>query len=229
MTTASHRLAKFQKFLNLEASRSLGNFAGYLGRRLVEWSDKGQFGQLTHLTQCTKQAHANLFALADSCLSELKSVSGGSAEFEAMEQTLVDHAEQQRGAVKDLLWPDKAPNFTNYGFDMPLNVAADHIFDGHANELHLWLDKERLDYQELASADDDKLTRSGRPPAALWDKLWAEMGAQLYNGDLKPENQAQIEKAMLDWAALKEIKVSESSVRTRARLLWVAISKEDKN
>lgn len=229
MTTASHRLAKFQAFLNLEASRRFGSFTGYLGRSLVEWGDREQIGQLPHLTQCTTQAYANLFALADKCLSELKSVSGGSAEFQAMEQMLVDHAEQQRCGVKDLLRVDEAPDFTGYGFDMPLNVAANHIFDGYANELNLWLDKERLDYQEPASVDDDKPMRTGRPPAALWDKLWAEMGAQLYNGDLKPENQAQIEKAMLDWAVLKEIKVSESSVRTRARLLWVAISKEDKN
>lgn len=157
--------AKFQAFLDLEASRSLGSFAGYLGRSIVEWGDRGQFGQLPHLTQCTTQAHAHLFALADRCLSELKSVTGGSAEFQAMEQALVDHAEQQRGAVKDMLWSDKAPNFTDCSFDMPLNVAADHIFDGYANELHLWLNNERLKHQEPAGAVVDK-PRRGRPKKA---------------------------------------------------------------
>lgn len=229
MTTASLQLRKFRAFLNLEALRSLGSYAEYLGYSHVKFEDWGEQGHFPQLTQCADKARDNLFSLAARCLKELGSSPHGPAEFLAMERILIDHAEKQLEATKYVLRLEEAPRLTRFGMDICLEDVSDQMFESHLTELHLWLDKERLDYQEPASADDDKLMRSGRPPAALWDKLWAEMGAQLYIGDLKPENQARIEKAMLDWAAIKEIKVSESSVRTRARLLWVAISKEDKN
>jgi len=70
---------------------------------------------------------------------------------------------------------------------------------------------------------------AGRPRAAWWEDLLIEMARQLYSGDLKPENQAAIERAMLDWLSMKNIESSESAVRQRARTLFRAISQEDKN
>jgi hypothetical protein len=69
----------------------------------------------------------------------------------------------------------------------------------------------------------------GRPPAAWWDDLWVEMCRQLYVGDLKPNRQADIEDAMMKWAAANEHDVSVSTIRPRARKLWFAIEKEDRN
>ncbi|MXO65303.1 hypothetical protein [Altericroceibacterium endophyticum] len=60
----------------------------------------------------------------------------------------------------------------------------------------------------------------GKPRAEHWDRMWAEIAVQLWQGDLNPKTQADIEKAMLDWFAANKIKVGESTVRQKARLLW---------
>jgi hypothetical protein len=43
--------------------------------------------------------------------------------------------------------------------------------------------------------------KGGAPPKPWWDDLWSEMFRQIYTGDLVPKRQADIERAMLDWAA----------------------------
>jgi hypothetical protein len=42
-------------------------------------------------------------------------------------------------------------------------------------------------------------------------------------GDLKAKTQADIERAMKDWLAAHGLDVSDSSVRDRARKLWVRL------
>lgn len=69
----------------------------------------------------------------------------------------------------------------------------------------------------------------GRPPKPFWDQLWPFIAAALYNGDLKPARQADIERAMSDWLAANGHDAGESTVRRAARALWQAISREDQN
>ena len=71
--------------------------------------------------------------------------------------------------------------------------------------------------------------RGGRPPAEWWDDLWIEMCRALYLGDLKPQRQADIEKAMNDWIGSKGESAASSTVRSRARKLWQALSREGEN
>jgi hypothetical protein len=66
----------------------------------------------------------------------------------------------------------------------------------------------------------------GRLPAEWWDDLWIEMCRALYVGDLKPQKQADIEKAMNDWIASKGGSAATSTVRSRARKLWQALGRE---
>lgn len=71
-----------------------------------------------------------------------------------------------------------------------------------------------------------KPTKSGRPLADHWDRLWAETAAALYHGDLQPKRQADIETFMaqcLDGAGLD---VATSTVRKRARILWDRLQKD---
>jgi hypothetical protein len=70
-------------------------------------------------------------------------------------------------------------------------------------------------------------SKGGRPAKPWWDELWAEMGAQLYNGGLKPSRLADIEKAMHDWVAARGDTVGETPIRKAAKLLWDAINRED--
>ena len=81
----------------------------------------------------------------------------------------------------------------------------------------------------IAAPDVPALAKGGRPPAEWWDDLWIEMCRALYVGDLQPQRQADIEKAMNDWIASKGESAAFSTVRSRARKLWQALSREDEN
>jgi hypothetical protein len=69
----------------------------------------------------------------------------------------------------------------------------------------------------------------GRPPKPFWDHLWPSIAADLYSGDLKPQRQSDIEKAMLNWLAAHGHEAGESTIRRAARQLWHAIIQEDQN
>ncbi|WP_454641589.1 DUF2513 domain-containing protein [Bradyrhizobium liaoningense] len=65
--------------------------------------------------------------------------------------------------------------------------------------------------------------KGGRYPAEFWDDLWVEIGRQLYEGDLKPKKQVDIEGAMMDWLASRGETPGVTTIRERARKLWQAI------
>jgi hypothetical protein len=71
--------------------------------------------------------------------------------------------------------------------------------------------------------------RGGRPPKEWWSDLWVEMARQLYEGDLQPKRQAEIEKAMADWISAEGYDASERTIRDAARKLWRTINREGRN
>lgn len=70
-----------------------------------------------------------------------------------------------------------------------------------------------------------KGSSGGRPPKAFWEDLWAEIARQLYEGDLKPDKQVDIENAMNIWLDENGHLAGETQVRERARKLFKTISK----
>lgn len=77
--------------------------------------------------------------------------------------------------------------------------------------------------------DEAPAHTGGRPAAAWWDDLWIEISRQLYAGDLQPTKQSDIEAAMMNWASSQGHDPAESTIRTRARKLWTALSRKDEN
>jgi hypothetical protein len=69
----------------------------------------------------------------------------------------------------------------------------------------------------------------GRPPASFSEEMISAIWALIYQGDFKPRSQAEIERKMLDWSAEREFSLSESSARSKAKLVWVHIKEEVKN
>lgn len=67
----------------------------------------------------------------------------------------------------------------------------------------------------------------GRPSADWWDDLWVEICRQVWEGELQPKKQADIENAMLVWLTAQNLSASNSTVRPRARKLWAVM--KDKN
>lgn len=65
--------------------------------------------------------------------------------------------------------------------------------------------------------------KGGKPLAAHWDAMWAEIAFQLWNGDLQPTKQADISKAMFAWLTAKEIDAGQTAVTDRARAIWQKI------
>ena len=134
---------------------------------------------------------------------------------------MVDH--------KDDLWisgthhPAKMPNFRDF---------EDFIKPGFFDAL----DRVRFDpapIEEFCGRTKQPVSTArhagGRPPKPFWDQLWPFIAAQLYNGDLKPVRQSDIEKSMSDWLTANGHDAGESTVRRAARALWKAISSEDQN
>ena len=62
--------------------------------------------------------------------------------------------------------------------------------------------------------------RGGRPFARHWDQMWASVAMMLYEGDLHPTTQADVENAMKEWLSDHGHKSADSSVRSRAQHLW---------
>lgn len=67
--------------------------------------------------------------------------------------------------------------------------------------------------------------KGGKPLAAHWDDMWAAMALALYSGDLEPETQADIERAMAEWLAVRNLDAAESTIRGRAQKLWRELRK----
>ena len=72
--------------------------------------------------------------------------------------------------------------------------------------------------------------KGGRPPIGFWDDLWIDIFGRIYLGDFKPQTQAEIEKAMSQWAIDQNQSAGETTIRDRARKLWNAYRRwEGKN
>jgi ABC-type branched-subunit amino acid transport system substrate-binding protein len=50
--------------------------------------------------------------------------------------------------------------------------------------------------------------------------MWAAIAVSLWTGDLKPESQADVKRAMQAWFDDQEIDVGNTPVVERARALW---------
>jgi hypothetical protein len=67
------------------------------------------------------------------------------------------------------------------------------------------------------------IPKGGRPSAEFWDDLWVEMCRQIYDGDLKPARQADIQKAMQQWCSDRGHSDAPSTIKPRASKLWNAV------
>ena len=65
--------------------------------------------------------------------------------------------------------------------------------------------------------------RGGKPLAAHWDAMWAEIAIRLWEGDLKPTKQKDISDAMFAWLSNEGIDAGQTAVTDRARTLWLRV------
>jgi hypothetical protein len=105
---------------------------------------------------------------------------------------------------------------------------ADRLFQEQQNRATRLLEIHRFSFTKPASPERTKsalsapsqASRRGRMLAAHWDEMWADIAMQIYEGDLQPTKQADIENAMKDWFATRELDAGDTPIRDRARVLW---------
>lgn len=73
----------------------------------------------------------------------------------------------------------------------------------------------------------EKRNPGGKPLAAHWDAMWAAIAVKLWVGDLRPNSQADVKRAMFDWFNEAEVEVGDTVLTQRARQLWQAMQDAD--
>ena len=53
--------------------------------------------------------------------------------------------------------------------------------------------------------------------------------ASIYRGDLKPQRQADVERAIKDWTVAQGHDLGDTSAREKARKIWTAMNDEVEN
>ena len=92
--------------------------------------------------------------------------------------------------------------------------------------LGLQFDKTALELSFAPTAQNDEVQRrSGRRPKYNWPAASLAIFGQIHRGDFKPENQADIERALIAHLADSSGGPSESIVRPYAKLIWVEARK----
>ena len=64
--------------------------------------------------------------------------------------------------------------------------------------------------------------KGGRPRKEFWDNFWIEICRQIYEGDLKPKSQAELERAMHEWVGNNGYDAGETVIKGAARKLFKA-------
>ena len=76
--------------------------------------------------------------------------------------------------------------------------------------------------QEMQAPSSTDANKGGRPRKDWWDDFWIDICRQIYENDLKPARQADLERAMLDWVSDHGYEVGETTIKSAARKLFKA-------
>jgi hypothetical protein len=83
--------------------------------------------------------------------------------------------------------------------------------------------------EEVSTAPVRAKNSGGRPPAPFADDLMCAIWASIYRGDLKPQRQADVERAIKDWTVAQGHDLGDTSAREKARKIWNAMNDEVEN
>jgi hypothetical protein len=81
---------------------------------------------------------------------------------------------------------------------------------------------------DVASPAPVPRNQGGRPPKD-WEAVMIELAGQLYDGDLKPDTQANIEDAIKNYFSSNDMTIGDSTARDHARPLYQRLARKDGN
>jgi len=79
------------------------------------------------------------------------------------------------------------------------------------------------------AANLEPKNKGGRPPAAFADDLMCVIWGLIHQGDFRPKNQADIERAMLDWTERNGHELGSTAARGKARKVYAALTGDVEN
>ncbi|WP_373492493.1 hypothetical protein [Parasphingorhabdus sp.] len=87
---------------------------------------------------------------------------------------------------------------------------------------------------EISAVDDGVNTKSAKSPAGRkqsynWSEASTAIWGQIYRGELMPNKQADIEKALIEFLRSGDTEPGESTVRPFARIIWKEAQREAGN
>ena len=224
----------------LISDHALTPFRGVIGARInMVFADHSANGRL-HSGATVKASVRGMDELLNVFLTDLKNrISDVATDPEAfgvlskgVEQALEACAAQMLSVTKMASGRLQGP------VDRGVATAAQQLFDDMRSDVEAKLAIARFDFDDpppapiaevpfaLATAMPP-VRKGGRPPAEFWDSMWAAIAASLYNGELKPRSQADVERAMATWIEANNFSAADSTVRGRARRLWDRIASLD--
>ena len=83
--------------------------------------------------------------------------------------------------------------------------------------------KARITTSNIPIATPREQNLGGRPSTPLNDDMMCAIWGRIYGGDFKPKTKAEIQRALLDWASERDIALSETPAKTKARKIWDAM------
>ena len=105
-----------------------------------------------------------------------------------------------------------------------IEAAALALFDAMESKIERKVNIVEFQFQadapDTAPLPSPQSSKAGRRRSSFWDDMWASIARDLYEGDLHPQTQADIETAMLRWIENNGHSAAVSTVRGRARRLW---------
>jgi len=104
-----------------------------------------------------------------------------------------------------------------------IKLCPDDVRDCFPEPTYRFVDKPAKQSAEPSQdTASPKQNQGGRPRKDWWDDFWIDICGQIYEGEMKPKRQADLEKVMLDWATKHGHEMSEATARKVAKKLFVA-------
>lgn len=219
--------AQIQRILNHWA----GRFAGMVKQRLRDvYSTHSAVGRLQSgatIKVAVREMASSVDMMLDSLEPKVRAISAESDAFALLSNTINQLLDVCAAELPNVV--SMACGRCDSSSYASVQKSADALYDTMRADFITRLEILSFDYESvpkggLAAAPAAGPKKGGRPPADFWDDMWASIAASLYEGDLVPKSQAEIERAMTAWIEGRGQSAAVSTVRARARRLWDRIA-----
>lgn len=104
-----------------------------------------------------------------------------------------------------------------------VRLRPDDVRECFPEPSYRFVDKPAKESEPAPDVASSKQNQGGRPRKDWWDDFWIEICRQIYEGDLKPKTQAELQEAMHQWVENHhDGDVGETTIKAAAKKLFKA-------